>query len=294
MNDIIVGIDIGGSHLTAAITDLKAGRVVVESRNRGAVNSLGSSEDIIRQWSDTIRKTLNDHKGESVKIGVAMPGPFQYEAGISQIRNQNKYDALYGMNVKDLLAQAVDVPAANIRFVNDAECFLRGEAYYGAVRRFRFVLGLTLGTGLGTAWHRDGRTTDGDLWRFPFREGIAEDYCSTRWFIARYKELTGRDARDVRELSELSVNDAAARQTFVEFGENLGAFLEAVTQGNVPEAVVVGGNIARAFDLFYPSLRAALAKRGLSIEIFRTELGEEAALMGAASVWNMGVYENVL
>src|SRR5690606_11165273 len=140
MNDIIVGIDIGGSHLTAAITDLKAGRVVVESRNRGAVNSLGSSEDIIRQWSDTIRKTLNDHKGESVKIGVAMPGPFQYEAGISQIRNQNKYDALYGMNVKDLLAQAVDVPAANIRFVNDAECFLRGEAYYGAVRRFRFVL----------------------------------------------------------------------------------------------------------------------------------------------------------
>jgi len=289
MDEIIVGIDIGGSHLTSAITDLEAGAVVTNTQNRGQVDSHGSADAIIHQWSETINRTLEGCPRENIRLGIAMPGPFQYKEGISEIRNQNKYDALYGLNVKELLAMALNIPVHNIEFLNDAECFLRGEVFCGPVKNYTRAMGLTLGTGLGTAWYRDGKANDAALWCYPFRDGIAEDYCSTRWFIKRYHELTGETVRNVRELAERAERDGTVARVFHEFADNLASFLAAVAPEHQPQAVVIGGNIAKAFALFAPALTESLVERGMPIDIHKSQLGEEAALIGAASIWDVKI-----
>jgi glucokinase len=48
---------------------------------------------------------------------------------------------------------------------------------------------------------------------------------------------------------------------------------------------VIGGNIAKAWDHFVPSLQRAMDETGLHFKLKPAELGEEAALIGAAYLW---------
>ena len=62
-----------------------------------------------------------------------MPGPFDYEAGICLIRDQNKYPMLYGLNVKEHAGAGLAINADDIYINNDAACFLQGEVFCGSV-----------------------------------------------------------------------------------------------------------------------------------------------------------------
>ncbi len=73
-----------------------------------------------------------------------MPGPVDYERGICYIKDQGKYDQLYGLNIKDLLAARLGIPPDHIRMMNDALCFLKGEIAGGAIKGCKSALGLTL------------------------------------------------------------------------------------------------------------------------------------------------------
>ncbi|MEX2336117.1 MAG: ROK family protein [Fulvivirga sp.] len=283
MNKIMLGVDIGGSHITAALVNLETRSILPGSLTRGHVNSQGTVEVIIAEWCDAIGKSLRSHNFSPEKIGIAMPGPFNYKLGISEIRNQSKYDSLYRLNIKELLASALDIPENGIEFFNDAECYLGGEVFCGAAKGCNSAIGLTLGTGLGTAWYRDEMAEDARLWKYPFMEGIAEDYLSTRWFIKRYNELSGRSVKDVKELAGITDVDVEAKIVFYEFGTNLSTFLSILLRKHNPELVVIGGNIAKAFDLFYPALAKGLDEFLVTTRIERGQLGEEAALLGAAS-----------
>jgi glucokinase len=219
------------------------------------------------------------------KIGIAMPGPFDYEVGIALMKGQDKFDDLYGSNVKEMLAVSLDIDAANILLVNDAECFLRGEVFSGAAKDFNKSIGLTLGTGLGSSICDRGIIRDADLWCSLFKDGIAEDYLSTRWFIKQYKMLTGEQATDVKDIVERSASNPAVKQIFQEFGKNLALFLNDFIWKNKPEVVVIGGNIAKAWELFSASMNQHLLTTPAMAVIRKAVLGEEAQLIGAASCW---------
>lgn len=120
-----------------------------------------------------------------------MPGPFDYENGISLITKLDKYEALYKLNVKELLSEKLSIPKPSILMMNDAACFLRGEVYYGAAKGHTDVIGITLGTGTGSAFHHNGITVDANLGPSPFMNSIADEYFSTRWFVKRYIEENG-------------------------------------------------------------------------------------------------------
>src|SRR5690348_12149288 len=103
-NNIVVGVDIGGSHITAALIDLQAHNIIQQSLVRCHVDSKGTADQIINQWSDAILDCKAYHPQTLNKVGIAMPGPFDYQEGISFIKGLDKYEALYGRNVKKLLA----------------------------------------------------------------------------------------------------------------------------------------------------------------------------------------------
>jgi glucokinase len=65
----------------------------------------------------------------------------------------------------------------------------------------------------------------------------------------------------------------------------LAQFLALFIQSDQPEVVVIGGNIANAHELFFPPVAENLAAQSIHVPLRRAQLGEAAALIGAASGW---------
>ncbi len=282
--NIVAGIDIGGSHITAGLIDLQAHSIIRNSFIRRHVNSKASADQIIKQWTDAILSCKACHSDTSKRIGIAMPGPFDYEKGISFIKGQDKYELLYGLNVKELLAKELEIDEGDIFMMNDASCFLKGEVFGGAATNSNNVIGITLGTGLGSATFRDEIIYDGDLFYAPYKDGAAEDYLSTRWFIKEYKKLTGTTVKNVKEIRERIPGDETATSLFAGFGKNLGEVLAVYIKKHSAETVVIGGNIINAWELFMPETKKVLSNYAINVSLLKAELGEEAALLGAGSL----------
>jgi glucokinase len=293
-NPTVLGVDIGGSHITAAIVDLDKGTLNRDSIKRNEVNSRSDKETILMAWCKVIKSANGGNLKNDTKIGIAMPGPFDYKNGISLIKDQDKFNSLFGLNIKQELAERLSISSSNIKFVNDAASFMYGEANYGAAKGFNNALGLTLGTGLGSATSINGIAKDAELWNSKFLSGIAEDYLSTRWFLKKYNDLTGKEIDGVKKLASIVKVDPFAKQIFNEFGRALGHFLADFIKNTGSEVVVLGGNISKSFDLFGPPLIENLKAYHLDTVIKITKLNEHAQLIGAASRWKAVVQEKII
>lgn len=275
-----IGVDIGGSHITAATVDLNKGIVVEQSIARAKVNPHASADEILHIWTTAIAQASQNCT--AIQLGIAMPGPFDYTTGICSMKNVNKFDALYGINIKEALAERLNLAPQSIIFRNDSEAFLAGEMRFGAGKGFQKGIGITLGTGLGTSIFDNGIAQDMGLGiTYQMLEGVAEDYISTRWFVNTYQQKTQKNIEGVKQLVQLYSEDETARQIFGDFAENLGFFICEFIKQFTPEVIVVGGNIAQASEKFFPYIQQQLHQFPHPIHLVRATLNEQAALMGA-------------
>ncbi|MBV4358213.1 ROK family protein [Pinibacter aurantiacus] len=291
LDNLVVCADVGGSHITSCLLDLETRQLVKSSEVRLHIDSHAEADKIIADWSKCIAQSIGSHNVK--KVCLAMPGPFDYEQGICLIQGLDKYPHLYNLNVKDLLGKSLGYSASDIYLNNDAACFLQGEVFSGSAKGYKTVIGVTLGTGLGTAVCRDGSAYSADLWSFPFKGTIAEEYISTRWFVKRYFELTGKEITGARELSTLIPNDQNASMIFEEFGHNLGSFLTAFMEKEQPEAIVIGGNIAKAYAFFGDTMENEIRKVNKDVMVTTAILGEDAMMIGAGGGWYMQLQQLV-
>jgi glucokinase len=284
LSSFILTADIGGSHITAGICDLATYTISQESTIRVEVDSKGSPIDILTSWATAFHAALN--KNGLLPFGgvsVAMPGPFDYEKGISHIKGLNKYETLYGMDIKKHLAGLLKIDPALVRFRNDAESTIAGEILTGAGRDYKRVIGITLGTGFGSAFSENRITKDINLGSDPYKETIADDYLSTRWFLKRYNELTGVELTDgVKELAQIAIESQIAHDVFNEFAVNLCDFLSEPIKRLEPEVLIICGNIAKASHFFLPYLAEKLSP----VIIKLAQLDENAPLIGAAALFD--------
>ncbi|MBZ4192273.1 ROK family protein [Niabella beijingensis] len=280
---IALGVDIGGTHITASLVDLEKRIIIDDSLKREEVASTGPSDMIFDSWVDLLTRVM-DYAGNRVEqIGIAMPGPFDYKSGISLIKEQDKFRNLYGLNVGDILSGRLGINRERIVFKNDAVCFLRGEMLAGSLKGYESAIGITLGTGLGTAAGNYSLEIDAGLWNMPFKNGIAEDFLSTKWFVSRFYTLSGKSVSGVKELLKQYNNNKNIDFLFDEFARNLALFISEFLKKFPSEAVVIGGNINKAFARFQSQVQTLLWKKiGRRIPIVNSELGEYSALIGAA------------
>jgi glucokinase len=281
----VAGADIGGSHITVAIIDLDNKCLIENSSERNVVKSKGTAEEILKAWTDTFKKVINRKDIVISKLALAMPGPFDYENGISLIIGYDKYDAIYKLDVKQYLATELNLDPQDILYRNDAEAFLHGEVFCGAGLGLNNVMGLTLGTGFGSAISVDGVTTDLNLGSEKYKNSIADDYFTTRWFIKRFEELTAIKVNNVKDVVQKIEEGGIDYTIFEEYASNLSEFLVPYLKEKNVNTIILGGNITRAHQLFLNQLKGLLAAKNIDVNFKLALLNEEAALVGAAATF---------
>jgi glucokinase len=277
----VLTADIGGSHITAGIFDLVNDKIVENSLSRVKLQSTGSAPDILLTWVCAFKNALKNAKLPVSGLAAAMPGPFDYQTGICYIKGLNKYEALFGMDIKAHFARSLKMDGSAIRFRNDAEATIAGEVLAGAGKGYARVMGVTLGTGFGSAYCQDRVTKDLDLANDPFKDSIADDHLSTRWFLRRYAELTGKSLTGVHELTSIAENSSTGKQIFDEFAVNMSFFLAEPIKKLDPDVLILCGNISKSAKFFLDTLKSRL--NGTNIRL--SSLGEHAALIGAAGLF---------
>lgn len=281
----ILVYDIGGSHISAAVfraDGFRLGPMVTGH------HSECQTADAFAELLHSLGISASFEEVTAAGAELAMPGPFDYAAGISHMRHKLPY--LYGVDLRQALAGRFGWAPCRVRFINDADAYLLGEVAAGAARGFSRAVGITLGTGVGSAFAIDGHVVTsgpgvppgGEIWNLAYQGGIVEDLISTRAIQGGYLQRTGQQA-DVVDIAAAATSAPAAAAVFDDFGHHLGQVLRTVTAEFAPSVIVLGGGISRSSHLFMAAATSEL--KGLNVELRVSALREHAALVGAGAAW---------
>jgi len=289
-----IGLDIGGTHITAAVIDKAEMKVLDFSLCKESFDSNMPADQVMGIWKKVISTAIENSKIKDIAgIAICMPGPFDYKNGICWIKDQSKYEHFYGLNIRELLLKTLDFPADfPVLFENDAVCFGKGEVFKQQENLSKKVMAVTLGTGLGACFIDKGTSissgnsvpADGEIYNLSYKDGIAEDYVSVRGLLSHYKSLSGSDLNNGLELYNLAKNgDQQAIHVFERMGEDLATVAIPWIANFTADHIIIGGKIANASDLFLSSFNKTIQKSGSEIEVSVSNDNEVAALLGAVS-----------
>lgn len=289
-----LGIDVGGTHITLDLVDAKTFEILRGATLRCPLNTHTNPLSVLSVFESAISRIAAKVGADAVNgVGLGIPGPFQYEEGICRITPaQNKYEQLFGVNFRLFLRHALGADKPVI-FLNDAASFALGEYFKGGAKGFNRPVVVTLGTGFGASFLKDGRPQTvgdevpkgGELWHIPYRTGIADDFFSTRRLVADWKRLTGEEIAGGKEIAMAAQQgNQTAIRIYADFGKDLAEFVAPWLDRFGADAFVIGGNLAKDWDLFIQAFQSELDRRlpGHKIAVKPCELGEQAPVCGAA------------
>lgn len=278
---VVLTLDAGGTNF--AFSAIRGGRPVGD-----AVTLPAEPHDLEASLRNLVAgfQALSDQFDRPpAAISFAFPGPADYPNGvIFNVGNLPAYRG--GVAVGPMLEERFGVP---VFLNNDGDLFAYGEAIAGLLpeingelesagspRRYRNLIGLTLGTGLGGGIVVDGRLLTGDnsaggefwLLRNKLRNDcFAEEGASIRAVQSAYAEAAGLAADRLSQLSPKDIYDIAmgeaagdrqaARRAFEMLGEVVGDVLANVLT-LIDGLAVIGGGLAGAASLFLPRAMAEL------------------------------------
>ncbi|HUB68908.1 MAG TPA: ROK family protein [Acidimicrobiales bacterium] len=293
-------LEIGGTHVTAALVELQSGTVTPGSLRRATLSPSGGSEEILATVI-SCGSALPARAGQG--WGVAIPGPFDYARGIAWFEGVGKFEALYGVDVGAALAGGLPGPPGPVTFLNDADAFLLGEWLFGAAAGSSRCIALTLGTGIGSAFLADGEICQSGPGVPP--EGRAdlltigglplEDVVSTRAIEREYRSRTGEATSGTAEIARRARGgQPAALEVLKDAFVALGGALKPWLRQFKASVLVVGGSMSGSWDVIGPALvdgaGAASSGGGGTAEaeapVLRVVVAanpEQAALLGAAA-----------
>ena len=273
----IIGVDLGG-------TNIRAGKVVEEKIIQLAKEptpASGSQSEVLNKLYAAIDSCFDEN---TKSIGIGVPSVVDVEKGI--VYDVVNIPSWKVVPLKDLLESRYKVP---VYVNNDANCFALGEKYYGKARDCKSLVGLTIGTGMGSGLFFNGKLYEGknccagEFGNIPYLNSNFEHYCSGQFFSEE------KSASAVETNKRALTGDQAAIQLYAEFGFHLGQAIKSILYAYDPEIIILGGSLTKAYELFKPAMFGAIRNfdypsvlTNLKIEI--SEL-ENSAIYGAAALF---------
>ncbi|MEY2409963.1 MAG: glucokinase [Verrucomicrobiota bacterium] len=285
-----IGIDLGGSSIKGvAVT--RQGETLAQLKQ-------GFDATVRMNWAEQIRALLDQlTRGLAVKpvaTGISAPGLADPEGRTIAVM-PGRLSGLEGLDWTAFLEATLPVPV-----LNDAHAALVGEAWLGAAKGFQNALLLTLGTGVGGAAMVDGRLLRGHLGRAGHFGHLcldidgAPDVCRLPGSLegaignCTVAERSGGRFESTHDLvAAHAAGDVEASRIWLRSVRALACAIASLVNILDPEAVIVGGGIARAGRaLFEPLAQFVNAVEwqpaGYRVRLLPATLGEFAGAYGAA------------
>lgn len=311
MQDVTIGIDIGGTNTVIGFIDTK-GKYLVED----SISTLPDeeAEKFISRLSERIKLLYGPLQNQYNIIGIGVAAPnANYYSGIIETPSNLKWR---NVNFVKIMESYFNHP---VSIINDANAAALGEQIFGQAKGMKNFIEITLGTGLGSGIVIDGNILlgengfageightivepNGRLCNCG-RKGCLETYASasgisrTVFFLLSHYNVYSK-LRDIpfnqlngEMISELALKgDPIALQAFEFTGEVLGKALANVSLYYSPEAIILFGGLANAGELLLKPTRHYFEKNLLNvfdgrIKILQSKLQDgNAAVLGASSL----------
>jgi predicted NBD/HSP70 family sugar kinase len=284
---VVLAVAIGRSRSQLAVLDLEGHELAADSRDHesgvGPDALLPDVVDRLRSLLDGLRSDGAAADRPVLGIGLSLPGTVDPERGVSV-----GSPVMAGWDGVELAPWFEGLTDAPLFVANDADVLARSELLGGA-GALPDALVVKASTGLGLGIVADGRVLSGHLGAageightvvdvtdgLPCRcggTGCLETVAGGWALVARMAELraaenpSGPEVEHVRDLVALALQgDATARGLLRESGRALGEVLAVAINLLNPAAVVIGGDMAAAFDFYVAGVRESVYRRAAPI-----------------------------
>ena len=313
-----IGIDIGGSAIKFGAMD-ESGNVL--RKNRRPTNAHKGADALIDTLTEIGREALAASSADTVHIpclGVVTPGAVDISSG-QIIGSSPNIPGWKGIELGRKLSERLKI---DVKIDNDANGVALAEHLFGAAKGRKFVVFITVGTGIGGAIMQNGvllrgaNYSAGEIGHLivdPEGEkcqcgarGCLETVVSASAILKRARRIlseSGQKAISTKGGREVSFDDMTVREliwsaengnslaakVIAESAQKLGKFLAGVANLLNPDMFVIGGGIVEGVNGYVSQLRASLKRNVLpeceqGLEIVRAKLGNDAGWIGAASL----------
>lgn len=316
MDELVIGVDLGGTHMRVAVID-RQGVIIKRHKDLTLIREGVShtKERLVQLCRNAIAEAANQG-GRTVAIGLGVAGKIDPLQG--RVIFSPNLPAMNNYPLGSELERSLHLPVV---LENDANMFGLGEQWVGTVRGMANCIGLTVGTGVGGCLILQGALWQGDHLGFVGEighmiihpdgpvcacgaRGCLEAYASGRALLegveaaATARQLTTGTLYEFWKEGKLSPEkvyfcaregDSTARQLFERMGWALGLTLANLFSVLGMHQAVIGGGVSAGWDQIIGPLRKSFSKYCSMLEvqnasIQRSQLGDDAALLGAARV----------
>ena len=269
------------------VVDLGATNIRAGLEKQGVISEETS---IILENKDNLDDTLSQileflapyTKFDVGTIGIGVPSVVDTVNGI--VYNAVNIPSWKEVYLKDVLESAFGIPV----FVNnDVNCFVLGEHRFGLARNYHSVVGVCIGTGIGTGivinnqLYAGINCGAGEIGHLPYLDHDIEYYVAGTFFEQQY----GISALEAS--SKMLTDREAGQKIWDEYAVHIAHALMAIVYTYDPEAVVLGGSVAKAFPYFEKNMREIMAREFAypgslqRLQIFQS-VDETISLLGAS------------
>ncbi|MCK8114935.1 ROK family protein [Anaerosoma tenue] len=306
-----VGVDVGGTRVAAGLVERK-GRIVKEvrtltPRDAGPFAIVDAIIELIEDVSSGV------HPSEIAGIGVGLP------AQIDFLKQSVEFCTNLPLNGVDMRSLIMSRVRHSVTIDNDSNCAGIGESRFGAGKKARDFVMITLGTGVGGSLFFNGEPYRGSrglaaeighmvvdldgppcpcggtghLESFVGRPALAaRGREAARAFRAHtLREAAGGDAEQITAehvIEAALAGDEDARTILLEAGEVLGRALVGVVNLLNPRLVIVGGGVGESCGFLVERAAEMIDAEALAgrrdVRVVQAELGNDAGMLGAAAL----------
>jgi glucokinase len=288
---MIIGIDLGGTKIAAALATT-SGKVITDVHI--PTEAQKGKKQVIENLKKAVSTLIKGQKVEVGCIGIGVPGPILFEQGI--VIEPPNLPGWKRVNLKKILEKEFKAP---VSLDNDANCAALAEARFGAGKKARHFIYITISTGIGGGiiidrkLYRGAIGAAGEFGHMTIESGGPLCGCGNFGCLealasgSAIKKRTGMEAIAV-ELAARQ-GDRKALRAIEETAHYLAIGIANLVNIFNPELVILGGGVSLMRELLFPSIRKEFKKYALTlpaktVKIVPAKLGTEAGVLGAVAL----------